>query len=299
MPVVSGAFSGLMAPGLRKVWYEWLDKWPEEYSGIANVLTSKRQYEEDLVMAGLGVFMKKPEGTAIVYDTGQQGNKVRYTHTTYALGFRISREAHDDDLYGILGPKMTKSLSQSAIDTVELQFGAFVDDWFSGSIYKGFDGQALISTSHVTVMGQTQTNRPASDADLGVSTLRAALVNLEKTQDERGFPRMKKATKIMVDPTFQFIAKELTESQGKPGTADNDINAFRDMSLSYFVYHFQSGLNNWVVMSPKGQHDINYFWRQHPILENFDDPETKDAKFTGYFRNSMGFGDWRGIYGSI
>lgn len=299
MPTVSGAFSALMAPGLRKVYYDWLKKWSEEYSSIANVLTSKRQYEEDLIMAGLGAFIRKPESQEIHYDTGQQGPKVRYTHSTFALGFRITREAYDDDLYGILGPKMSKSLAQSAIDTVELQFGAFWDDIFAGSTYKGFDGLSLINTAHITTMGATMSNRPATDADLGVSTLRAALVNLEKTLDERGFPRMKRAGRIIIDPTFQFVAKELTQSQGKPYTADNELNAFKDMGLSYEIFHYQSTTNSWAVIAPKGEHDINYFWRQRPILDNSDDFDTKDAKFTGYFRNSMGFGDWRGVYGSI
>lgn len=299
MPVVSGAFSALMAPGIRKVYYDWLKKWSEEYSSIANILTSKRQYEEDLVVAGLGAFLKKPEGTALQYDTGQQGNKVRYTHTTYALGFRITREAYDDDLYGILGPKMARSLAQSAEDSVELQFGAFWDDIYAGATYTGFDGVSLINTAHKTVFNQTQSNRPATDADLGVSTLRAALVNLEKTLDERGFPRMKKAGRIIIDPTFQFVAKELTQSQGKPYTADNELNAFEGMGLSYYVYHYQSVTNAWAVIAPKGEHDINCFWRQRPILDNADDFETKDAKFTGYYRNSIGFGDWRGVYGSI
>lgn len=299
MPTVSGAFSALMAPGLRKVYYDYLKKWSEEYSQVANILTSKRQYEEDLIMAGLGAFIRKPESTSIHYDTGQQGPKVRYTHNTFALGFRITREAYDDDLYGILGPKMSKSLAQSAIDTVELQFGAFWDDIYAGATYKGFDGLSLINTAHITTMGATQSNRPAVDADLGVSTLRAALVNLEKTQDERGFPRMKRAGRIIVDPTFQFVAKELTQSQGKPYTADNEINAFSGMGLTYWVFHYQSTANSWAVLAPKGEHDINYFWRQRPILDNSDDFDTKDAKFTGYFRNSMGFGDWRGIYGSI
>jgi hypothetical protein len=122
--------------------------------------------------------------------------------------------------------------------------------------------------------------------------------NLELTQDERGFPRMKKGSLLIVDPSFQWIAKELTQSQGKPYTADNELNAFRDLNLSFFVYHYQSDANAWLLRAGIDEQDLKYFWRIRPIFDNSDDFDTKDAKFTGYYRNSMGFGDWRGWYGS-
>jgi len=298
MPATTGAFSALLAPGLRKVYFEYLKKWPQEYSQIANVLSSTKAYEEDLILGGLGAFLRKPEGEAIHYDTGQQGNKKRYTHLTFALGFRVTREMYDDDQYKIVGTRMAKDLAQSAEDSVELQFGAMIDDAFAGSIYTGFDSVALISTAHKTSFGATQVNRPAADVDLGVSSLRKGLENLELTQDERGFPRMKKGVRIVVDPTFQWIAKELTQSQGKPYTADNEVNAFRELGLSYMVYHYQSDANAWLLSSGMDEHDLKYFWRIRPIFDNSDDFDTKDAKFTGYYRNSMGFADYRGWYGS-
>ena len=298
MPATSGAFSALLAPGLRKVYIDYMKKWPEEYSQIANIQTSKRAYEEDRIFAGLGSFLIKKEGEPIQYDTGQQGNAKRYTHIASALGFRVTREAFADDLYNVIGPKMARSLAQSATDSVELQFGALWDDIFAGATYLGFDGKPLASTTHITVFGATQVNRPATDVDLGVSSLRAALENLENTADEHGFPRMKRGTRLIVGSSFQWIAKELTESALKPYTADNEKNVFADMKLSYMVYHYQSDANAWALSCPSSEQDVNFFWRERPIFENSDDFDTKDAKFTGYMRNSMGFGDWRGWYAS-
>lgn len=298
MPATTGAFSALLAPGLRKVYIDYMKKWPEEYSKIANLQTSKRAYEEDRIFAGLGTFLVKKEGEPIQYDTGQQGNAKRYTHIASALGFRVTREAFSDDQYNVIGPKMARSLAQSATDSVELQFGALWDDIFAGAVYLGFDAKPLISTTHTTVFGATQVNRPAVDVDLGVSSLRAALENLENTLDERGFPRMKRGTRLIVGSSFQWIAKELTESPQAPYTADNQKNAIFDLKLSYMVYHFQSDPNAWALGCPQADQDINFFWRERPIFENSDDFDTKDAKFTGYMRNSMGFGEWRGWYGS-
>lgn len=295
----SGAFSSLMAPGLRKVYFEELKDWPEEYSQIANVLSSERQYEEDLVLGGLGAFMRKGEGEPIQYDTGKQGSKVRYTHISFGLGFRVTREAKDDDLYNVIGTRMAKQLARSARQTVELEFGALMDDTFAASpTYKGWDAKCLCSASHSSVFGATMTNRPATDVDLGMSSLRAAMENLENTLDERGFPVMKRGALLIVGPSFQWVAKELTQSPNRPYTTDNEINVIKDLGLKYMVYHYGSDDDAWWLVAPKAEQDVKFFWRTRPELKNSDDFDTGDAKFGGYMRFSLGFSEWRGWYGS-
>jgi len=299
MPAYTGAFSHLLAPGLRKVFFNEYKMWPEEYSRIATVGTSKRAYEEELIVAGLGRFEQKPEGQPLIYDDPIQGEKRRYTHVTWSLGFRVSREMWQDDLYNVM-KRMSSELAKSARQTVELEFATIVDDAFTGASILGADGKALCATDHPLLVGGTYQNRPTTHTDLGVGSLRSALERLENTVSERGLPLMLgTGATVLVTPTFQWVAKEMLspQTQGAPYTNENQINAFRDMSLSYMVYHFGSDSDAWLVLS-NGNHDIKFFWRQKPLFENGDDFDTKDAKFSGFMRFSYGFTDWRGVDGS-
>lgn len=298
MPAANTAmFSALLAPGLRKVFFDTYKDWPEEYSQIAATETSTRAYEEEIVAGGLGLFNRKLEGTSIAYDNGMIGTARRYTHLSFGLGFRVTREMYDDDQYNVM-KRMAKQLARAARQTIEMEFGGMLDDAFTGATYKSHDNVALCSTSHVPLVGGTAANKPTTDADLGISTLRAAMENLEGTKDERGLPVMKRGVLIVVGPTFQWIAKELTESPNKPYTADNEINVFKDMALRYMVSHYMTDSDAWFLLSPKGEHDIKFFWRTKAQFDNADDFDTKDAKYSGFMRFSMGFTDWRGVYGS-
>lgn len=298
MPTTKAAFSALLAPGLRKVFFQNYKMFPEEYSKIANVETSKRAYEEELTTAGLGRFEQKPEGTAIVYDDPMQGNTKRYTHATFALGFRVTREMYNDDLYGVM-KKMSKELAMAARQTVELEFAALLDDAFTGAAYAGADGEPLCDTAHPLLVGGTYANAPTTARDLGIGSLRAAQERMEKLVNERGLPEFRgKGNLIIVSPEFQWIAKELIGSELKPYTGDNEINVFNDMGMSYMVSHYKSDTDSWFLLTDKSMHDIKFFWREKPSFENDDDFDTKDAKFTGYMRFSLGFTDWRGIDGS-
>lgn len=297
MPAVSGAFSYLLAPGLRKVFNQEYKDWPEEYSQLFNVLTSKRAYEEEANVAGLGRFYQKPEGTPIAYDDPIMGNKVRYTHVSFGLGFRVSRELYDDDQYDVMR-KMSRQLARSARLTVELEAASVFNDAFTGTYYKGFDAVQLCSVSHTTLIGGTVANRPATDVDLGISSLRAMLENRENLKDERGLPVFKRGTLIVTGPAQQWMCKEIIGSSQRPYTSDNEINAFKDLDLKYFIYHYLTDPDAFFLLSPKADHDLKLFWRTQVEFNNGDDFDTKDAKFTGFERFSQGFSDWRGVDGS-
>lgn len=291
-------FSRLIAPGLRKVFMGAWDTWPEEYSKIANVLTSKRAYEEELMGAGLGRFEVKPEGQPITYDEPTQGNDQRYTHASYALGFRVTREMWDDDLYGVM-KKMAKELAISARMTCELEFASLLDDAFAGAVHTGADGQALCSLDHPLTAGGTYSNTPAVTVDLGIGALRAASERLERMVNERGLPENRgRGQEIICSPTFQWVAEEILKSKNKAYTADNTMNAFDGMGLTHMVSHYMSDEDFWFLTTEKSRHDVKWFWRLKPEFENEDDFDTKDAKFTGYMRFSYGFTDWRGFDGS-
>lgn len=292
------AFSHLLAPGLRKVFFDTEKRWPSEYDKIASVETSKRAYEEELTMAGLGLAERKPEGRSIVYDEPIQGNKVRYTHVTYALGFRVSREAYDDDLYGPM-QKMSKQLATSMMQTVELEFGGLLDDAFSGSVYTAHDGQPLCSTAHVLLNGGSYQNRPTVHVDLGIGSLRAARQRMESLVNERGIREMRLPSILVVSPEYQWVAEEITKSQLYPYSSENRTNSTQDiMQLKYMVNHYMSDADQWLLLTDKSQHDIKFLWRMKSQFDNSDDFDTKDAKFSVMARFSLGFTDWRGVDGS-
>lgn len=297
MATNTAAFSHLLAPGLRKVFFDEYKDFPEEYSQLANVESSKRAYEEDLMTAGLGLHQIKQEQKGISYDDPIQGDKVRYTHVTWGLGFRVSREMYDDDLYGVM-KKMSKELARSARLTVEMEFGAMLDDLFTGSTYTGHDGSAAC-TSHTLLTGATYSNYASTATDLTIGALRSASERLEKTLNERGLPDTRgRGDLLVVSPTYQWIADEILNSQGKAYTADNTKNSFGGMGIKTFVSHYTSDEDMWLLTAPKARHDLKFFWRMKPKFENEDDFDNKDAKFSSYMRFSMGFTDWRGIDGS-
>lgn len=291
------AFSHLLAPGLRKVFFDEYKDFPEEYSQLAKIETSKRAYEEELMTAGLGLHQVKPEASSITYDDPIQGDKVRYTHVTWSLGFRVTREMYDDDLYSVM-KKMSKELARSARLTVEMEFGALLDDLFTGNTYKGHDNAAACA-AHTLLTGATYSNYAATPTDLTIGALRSASERLERTLSERGLPDTRgRGELLVVSPTYQWIADEILKSSGKAYTADNTMNAFSGMGMRSFVAHYTSDEDMWLLTAPKNRHDLKFFWRMRPKFENEDDFDTKDAKFSSYMRFSMGFTDWRGLDGS-
>lgn len=297
MPAQTGAFSSLVAPGLRKVFFHELRDWSEEYSQIATVANSTRNYEDERAIAGLGKFIEKDEGKSLTWDVGIEGGTVRYTHVTYALGFRVSREMWQDDLYGIMR-KMSRQLARSAKQTVESQFAELINDAFSGSTYTGHDGKSLCNTGHVLIGGGTYANRPSTDVDLSLAALRAAWERMEDTVDERGFPVMAMPKKLLIGTGNQWLAEEILGSPQKPYTGDNEINVIGRRGLDHMVYHYMVDSDAWLLLADKGTHDLKFFWRMKPKFENDDDFDTKDAKFSGTMRFSFGFTDWRGVDGS-
>lgn len=299
MPQTSGQFSELLAPGLRKVFFDTYKDWSEEYSRIATVESSTRAYEDELIVAGLGRMERKAEGHSIAYDRGTQGGKQRFTHVTFGLGFRVSMELYQDDLYNVM-KRMSKQLARSVRQTVELEFGAFIDDLFTGTTYTTVDDNpCCYSTGHPLTSGGTYANAPAVAIDLSVSGIRAASERMERCVDERGLPIMLMPSTLLVSPTYQWVAKEILGSEKVPYSADNTVNATQQiLGLNYMVSHFMSDTDQWNMFADKSQHDIKFFWRMKPEFDNADDFDNKDAKFSAVCRFSMGFTDWRGVDGS-
>ena len=297
MTTRTGNFSALLAPGLRKIWFDDFKQYPTEYTQLFNINTSTRNYEDDLEITMLGgSFPQKPEGESIQYVDPKQGNTKRYTHASFGMGFRVTQEMYEDDLYGPM-KKMSKGLAKAQANTIELQAAGVLDDAFSGATYTGFDSLSLCDTAHTILFtGGTYANKPSTDVDLSITSLQAAITNIEKTPDSDGVICMLKAKLLIISPDQKFIARELLKSEYKPYTSGNEINALLDEELKYFVGHFHSDTDAWWVQC--NIHDLNFFWRRKPVFDNSDDFDTGDAKFKGTHRSIQGFGNWRGIYGS-
>lgn len=296
MTMTRGAFSNLLAPGFRKIVFETYKERPTEGDKLVNMNTSKRAYEEDFPVAGFGTLLAKAEGGAVTYQDAMQGTIKRYVWTTYGLGFRITQEMMEDDLYGIMGRKMSKALGRSARNNFEIVAHSPYNNAFSTS-YAGFvSGESLCSTSHALLRGGTASNRPATDTDISLAALQAAVEHFHGLVDEAGLPIVYIPKKVVHSVSFHWTVSQILKSPSMPGTNQNDINQINREGLTAHLSHFLTDTDAWFVLADN--HDVNYFDRRKVTFSNMDDFETGDAKFKVTRRNGAGWGDWRGVYGS-
>lgn len=294
-PTRTTDFSNLLAPGLRKIFFDDLAERPLEYSQIANMTTTQRNFEDDYQMAGLPTMPTKPQGTAITYEDPISGATKRYTPVSFGLGFRVTQEMWDDDLYGQI-KKMPKELAMSARHAQEVNWWAVLNNAFSTTLT--FDGLALAHTAHTLLGGGTYANRPSTDADLSITSLQAAIDSFEGMINERGMPRAITPTRLVIPYQTKWIAREILGSSQKPYTANNEINPLMDEDLKYFVSHFLTDTDSWFLLSEKAYHSLTFMWRTNPKFDNADDFDTGDAKFKAFMRFAVGVSDWRGVYGT-
>jgi hypothetical protein len=305
MAAKTSGFSSLLAPGLRKVYFDEYKRRPSEYTTLFNILTSERAYEDDYELSMLGgAFPAKPEGTSIEFVDPLTGNTKRYTHTTFGLGFRITEEMYDDDLYGPM-KKMSQGLAKCASNEVEYQAAGVVDNANVTTYYTGFDALALASTAHKLLSGQaappnlrggmaaTYANRPSTYGALGITTLQASVLRMEKTPDPDGVLCLIKPKILFISTDLRFVAKEILRSEFKPYTANNEINPMADEGLTFFVWHFLASTTMWGLIGDTNP--LNFFWRRKDKFDNSDDFDSGDAKFKATHRHSQGFSDWRGF----
>jgi len=287
----------LIVAGFRTILFEKFKSYPEEHKEIFNILTSKKAEEKDSAVSGFGTMPVKKEGAPIGYDDPVQGWDVAYTHVAYGLGFRVTKEMWEDDQYNKI-KKMPLALAKSARHTIEQVCANIFNYGFVTTYNSGGDGKALFATDHPLSGGGTYGNEPDVAADLTVSSLRAAIQNIEETLDDRGKILAIKPKKLVVPNALQWTARELLGSKLKPYTADNEKNAFLDNDLNYFVWHYLTDDDAWFLLGDKEDHELNFFWRQKLETEHDSDFDTGSLKFKGTMRFSVKWSDWRGTYGS-
>ena len=296
----------LLEPKISNWWHEGYPKRDVEYTSFCNIRVTKKATVTDAKMTGFGNLRLKGEGENIVYDDPIMGQSKAYTAVRKALGYKITQEAIDHDLYGQV-EKFESDLMDSAIYDQEVSghlllnngFGTTDADGFSAT---GFDGLALFSTAHTRLDGGTNLrNRPSTDISLGVTALQAALVDFRvQSLNDRGRPQKIRPKLLIVGPNDTFTARELLQSEYKPGTANNEINALREDALSFMISDFLTDSNAWYLFGD--QHDCNFIWDTKPrggMLADgdsgFDAEVIKRKVVQGYV---VGHGEWRGTWGT-
>jgi hypothetical protein len=293
MPSFRGSFSQLLAPGLSYVMFEWLKEHPEEYSQFLKVETMDGAYDEDQIVAGLGLARRKPEGEGITYDDPIQGGSKRYIADTYALGWQITEEMKDDDRYNIMR-QIPGELMKSCRQTWE-QVGANVLNLGFSTVTTA-DGVSLFNSAHPLLGGGTYSNLLTSDMDISVTALQSILILFENMVNERGLKMRLEPTDLWIPPDLQFVVGEILQSKFKPFTGNNEVNVMEGR-LTPHVLHFLTDTNNWFVSS-KEANQAKFKWRKKPVMDSSDDFKTKGTEHSIRFRIAAGATEWRGWAGS-
>jgi hypothetical protein len=287
-----------LLPGLNALFGLEYASYGEEHKELFEVETSERSFEEETKLSGFNAAPVKNEGQAIAYDNAQEAWTARYNHETIALGFSITEEAIEDNLYDSLSKRYTKALARAMAYTKQVKAAAIINNGFN-SQYVGGDGQALFSTAHPLVSGGTNSNTFSTSPDLNETSLEAATIQIAGWTDERGLLIAAKPRKLVVPPNQMFVAKRLLDTELRVGTSDNDINALKSMgtiSEGFKVNHFLTDTHGYYILTdvPNG---LKMFERT-PLQNSMDgDFDTGNVRYKSRERYSFGWSDPLGAFG--
>jgi hypothetical protein len=287
-----------LLPGLNALFGLEYKTYGEEHKEIYETETSERSFEEETKLSGFSAAPVKAEGAAIAYDNAQEAWTARYSHETIALGFSITEEAVEDNLYDSLSKRYTKALARAMAYTKQVKAASVLNNGFSSS-YPGGDGKALFAADHPLVSGGSNSNRLTA-SDLNETSLEAAVIQIAGWTDERGLLIAAKPGKLIVPPALMFTAKRLLDTELRVATADNDINALKAMGSipgGYTVNHFLTDTNAWFLTTdvPNG---MKHFVRT-PLQNSMDgDFDTGNVRYKSRERYSFGWSDPLGMFGS-
>ena len=289
-----------LEPGLNALFGLEYKQYADETKEIFVTESSDRAFEEEVMLSGFGDAAVKPEGSGVAFDFAQETYTARYTMQTIALAFAITEEAIEDNLYDRLASRYTKALARSMATTKNTKGAAILNTGFAGSGNPTYgDGQVLLIAAHPTLSG-TQSNILSTAADLNETSLEQALIDIAATKDERGLKVAAKARKLVIPSALQFTAERLLKSQGRVGTADNDINALKNMGMvpeGYVVNHYLSDTDAWFLITdvPNG---LKHFDRA-PLKTSMEgDFDTGNVRYKARERYVFGVSDWRGVFGT-
>ena len=288
-----------LLPGLNALFGLEYAKYGDEAAEIFESESSDRSFEEEVKLSGFSAAPVKGEGSAIEYDNAQEAWTARYTNETIAMGFSITEEAIEDNLYGSLSARYTKALARAMAYTKQVKGATILNNAFAAGTTYG-DGQTLCSVAHPLVSGGVNSNRPTIGTDLNETSLEAAIIQIAGWTDERGLLIASQPTTLVIPPALQFVATRLLETELRVATADNDINAIKSNSAipgGYTVNHYLTDANAWFLMTdvPNG---LKHFVRT-PMQTSMDaDFDTGNSRYKARERYSFGVSDPLGIFGS-
>jgi hypothetical protein len=288
-----------LLPGLNALFGMEYSRYGEEHKEIFDTESSERSFEEETKLSGFSAAPVKNEGSAIAYDNAQEAFTARYNHETIALGFSLTEEAIEDNLYDSLSSRYTKALARAMAFTKQTKAAAILNNGFNAA-FPGGDGVALFSAAHPLVSGGTNSNIPTTPADLNETSLEAAAIQIAAWTDERGLLIAANPRKLIVHPANQFVATRLLETKLRVGTADNDINAIENNGTireGYTINHFLTDPDAWFLTTdvPNG---LKHFVRT-PMSTGMDgDFDTGNVRYKARERYSFGWSDPLGMYGS-
>jgi hypothetical protein len=288
-----------LLPGLNALFGLEYAKYGEEHKEIYETETSERSFEEETKLSGFSAAPVKNEGAAIAYDNAQEAWTARYNHETIALGFSLTEEAIEDNLYDSLSARYTKALARAMAYTKQVKAASVLNNGFNSG-YVGGDGVPLFSSAHPLISGGTNSNIPSTPADLNETSLENAVIQISLWTDERGLLIAAKPNKLVVPPALQFTATRLLETELRVSTADNDINALKNNGSipgGYCINHFLTDTNAWFLTTdvPNG---MKHFVRT-PLQQSMDgDFDTGNVRYKSRERYSFGWSDPLGMYGS-
>ena len=304
MALNSSKFGRLLEPGLRKVFMETYKEIPEQYSQIFNIQTSNKAIETDLRMGGFGLWQKKDSMGSVKYQDTVDPQALQYVHEEFASGFEVERKLVDDEQYNQIS-KMSKALGRAARATIETKAAEIFNNAFT---VNGFDGQPLISATHKRLDGGTMSNRlgatdgGVADGALTDANLKAALIQTRRQVDENGILIQVQPKVLVVPPSLQYTAQTILGSmnlsaQGNGTGMTNDKNVLHN-HLRVVVLDYLTSDKAWFLLDPT-VHELNFFWRKRLEFKHEEDFSTMKAQYQGYMRFSVGYSDYRGVFGSL
>lgn len=285
--------------GLNTVFGKTYKRHPELWRKLFEVITSSKAFEEEVMSVGLRIAPPKGEGEAVAYDSGADSYVARYDHLTFALAFAITEEAEEDGLYGSLGARYSKALANSIQETKEVNGHAVFNNGFNSS-FPGGDGVSLFNTAHPLFGGGTLSNKLATPADLSEAALEDALNQISLWTDERGLQLNIMGKTLVVPTNLRFIAWRLLQSEYRPGTGDNDINAINYSGMfpgGTVVSPYLTDTDAWFILTDCDD-SLKSFERKKVARGMEGDFETGNVRYKARFRQSWGWSDWRGAFAS-
>ena len=298
MTINTSSFAKALWPGVNAWYGKEYSEYPVEWTKLFDSNTSKRNFEEDVLQSGFGLAPEKSEGGAVSYDTARQGFTTRYTPIVYALGFTITREMMEDDLYDTIGKGKAQALAFSMRQTKEVVAANIYNRAFLAA-FAGGDGKELCSTAHPNVAGGTWSNELATPADLSEAALEQACIDIAGFTNDRGLTIAVRPKQLIISRQNIFEAKRILGSDGRVGTAENDLNAIKSLgSIPEIVTnHYLTDVDAWFIRTDV-KNGMKYFERRGDEFTMDNDFDTENAKFKATGRYVFGWTDPRGVYGS-